>query len=257
MKRHALSTTVALFLFILYGSAHAKPYWQGISGCATSIGSGPGVETWIISCVAADGNNNYIYRWNTSTSDWDLKPNSATQITVSADGVPWVLRSDGSIWKWNGSYFSQPNGIGNYQGGPSCAKTIAVGHGDDAWITSCVSGSDTPIFHWNGSQWVVPPQGGSARYLGMFSNGTPWAVQSAGWIYKWTTAGWVGSGGGGSSITDYAVLAQNAQWWWNDSSNQWIYDLGAPSGKTLQQLANGWAITTDHSIYARRDDILH
>jgi hypothetical protein len=251
MKRSLALSALPAFVLLLCGTtAHAQLFWEQRPGCATSIGSRGG-ETWVIGCGSAA--NRPIYRYNFNGKNWDLQPNSANQITVSAEGIPWVLRSDGSIWKWNGSFFSQPNGIGTYQGASSCANQIAVGFGDDAWITSCAAGADTPIFKWNGSAWVAPPQGGYAKNLGMFIDGavaTPWATQSSGGIYKWTIGGWLSAGAGGGSIADHCVVAQNARWIWSDDSSKWLFYLAAPpGGKTLKQLAGGWAITTDGAIY--------
>lgn len=78
---------------------------------------------------------------------------------------------------------------------------------------------------------------------------TPWAVQSGGSIYKWTTGGWVGEGSGAISISDHNVIAQNACWLWDDNTSSWSSNAAAPSGKTLWKLAGAWALTTDHAIY--------
>lgn len=255
MKTHAVAAIIPSLVLVLTGSAQATNYWQARSGCATSIGSGNG-ETWKIGC---DGSPNHgIQRWNGSS--WDDKPGAAVKITVSADGVPWVLRADGSIWKWNGSSFDQSGGIGNYGGGSSCATAITVGFGNDAWIVTCNGGADNPIYRWNGSAWVAPSQGGNAKNVGMFIDGstaTPWATQSTGWIYQWTSGGWVNQGGGGGPITDHAVIVPNdygtsSMWVWNGSA--WYRDLYAPTGTTLMEIAGfqgKWAITTNNAIYQK------
>lgn len=261
MKIQATLITIPSLLLVLTVPAQAS--WVQRSGCATSIASAAD-ETWIVGCgPEAD---RPFYKWNPSTLTFNqvsAAPFGAQKITVSLGGVPWILRSNGSIWKWTGSQFSQPNGIGVYQGGPSCATAITVGFNDDAWIVTCNGAADAPIFRWNGSAWVQPSQGGIAKNVGMFLEPTygggvqaiPWATQNLGSIYEWALWGWMPEGSNGGSITDHAVIALNKVYVWDDSTQTWPVQLSTGiEGKTLKEVAGSggkWVIATDGSIWQR------
>src|ERR1035441_5583689 len=119
-------------------------------------------------------------------SAWVKQPGAANQIAVSPQGVPWVLTSSGSIFYWNGSYFT---------GAPAgCASSIAVGpvtaplagpYGD-VWITGCgdVTNAGAKIFQLqNGTSWVQIP--GVASQISVSPDlGVPWVVTLTGQIFE-------------------------------------------------------------------------
>ena len=172
-------------------------YWNGSTfvlapgnGCATSIGVGPNAygsqygDPWIIGCDGSDIFNGSIYQLQGSA--WVKQPGAANQIAVSPQGVPWVLTSTGSIFYWNGSYFT---------GAPAgCASSIAVGpvtaplagpYGD-VWITGCgdVTNAGAKIFQLqNGTSWVQIP--GVASQISVSPDlGVPWVVTLTGQIFE-------------------------------------------------------------------------
>jgi hypothetical protein len=271
MKRYTLFTIVSsIGLFLPLRASASVECWTEVPRPSNSYGvlsvasnGVGGAATCVISAqpAAGDTQNNYIFKYNATSGayngNWDLMPNAARQITMSygtsgnrTTGVPWVLRADGSIWKWNGSSFSQPSGFSGM-----CAKAIAVGIGDNAWVTSCNLGDDPAIYRWTGSAWAIPTEGGNAKYVGMFYEPqfgggftTPWAVQSNGDIYQLNPGvGWTNEGGGGGAITNNYVInvAENKRYQWNGST--WVANLAAPSGQTLIQLSEKWAIMSNNS----------
>src|ERR1017187_6995994 len=172
-------------------------YWNGSTfvlapgnGCATSIGVGPNAygsqygDPWIIGCDGSDIFNGSIYQLQGSA--WVKQPGAANQIAVSPQGVPLVLTSSGSIFYWNGSYFT---------GAPAgCASSIAVGpvtaplagpYGD-VWITGCgdVTNAGAKIFQLqNGTSWVQIP--GVASQISVSPDlGVPWVVTLTGQIFE-------------------------------------------------------------------------
>jgi hypothetical protein len=104
-------------------------------------------------------------------------PGAATDVAASPDGVPWVIASDGSIFRWNGTAWI---------GEPGCATSIGVGSNDQAWVIGCgnpnVNG-DRAIYRWNGSGW--DQTSGAATKIAVSPEGTPWVLTAAGGIYRW------------------------------------------------------------------------
>jgi hypothetical protein len=174
-------------------------YWNGSTfvlapgnGCATSIGVGPGYnatygDPWIIGCNGSSTTDGSIYQffWGAGGS-WAQQPGAANRIAVSPEGVPWVITSAGTVFYWNGSYFT---------GAPAgCASSIAVGsykeplagpYGD-VWITGCgnVTSQGAKIFQLqNGTSWVQIP--GVASQISVSPDlGVPWVVDLTGEIFE-------------------------------------------------------------------------
>jgi hypothetical protein len=174
-------------------------YWNGSTfvlapggGCATSIGVGPGYnatygDPWIIGCNGSSTTNGSIYQyfWGNGGA-WVQQPGAANRIAVSPEGVPWVITVGGTVYYWNGSYFT---------GAPAgCASSIAVGslteplagpYGD-VWITGCgnVTSAGAKIFQLqNGTSWVQIP--GVASQISVSPDlGVPWVVDLTGEIFE-------------------------------------------------------------------------
>ena len=71
--------------------------WQQVAGCGKDIGVGTDDTAWVLGC-ASGGNGGYeIYRWNDNA--WEKVDGAALRIAVSPGGIPWVVSSDGTIWK--------------------------------------------------------------------------------------------------------------------------------------------------------------
>jgi hypothetical protein len=138
---------------ILYwdGSAFVD---NGYGGCARAIGVGPKVTyqdngtPWIIGCKAASDGNFDVYQLQTGgtssfhlTSWVKMQSDVATQISVSPEGIPWVINASGQVLHWNGTKFV----VDSY---PSCATSIGLGPSSSAmtdgtpWFTGCTVEAD-------------------------------------------------------------------------------------------------------------------
>ncbi|MGD0363513.1 MAG: hypothetical protein ABSC93_21740 [Bryobacteraceae bacterium] len=172
-------------------------YWNGTTfvlapggGCATSIGVGPNAygsqygDPWVIGCNGSDIADGSIYQLQGSA--WVQQPGAADQIAVSPAGVPWVITSSGSVFYWNGSYFTgAPAGCATSIGvGPTTAP-LAGPYGD-VWITGCGDATDegSNIFQLQkGTAWVQIP--GVASQISVSPDlGVPWLVTLTGEIFE-------------------------------------------------------------------------
>jgi hypothetical protein len=87
-------------------------YWNGFSfvsvpnGCATGIavgsdaakGATPFGDAWITGCDAVSGGHPIFQAVIDEFISWKQIPGVATQISVSPDGVPWVVHASGDIY---------------------------------------------------------------------------------------------------------------------------------------------------------------
>jgi hypothetical protein len=179
--------------------------WQAYPGGATDIAVGrtPTPSVWVIgNDPPSPGGDHSIYHWNGSS--WDRIPGAAVHISVDNSGVPWVVNSAGTIYKYLGS--------GSWQAYPGGATDIAVeGYPtdqDQVWVIGNdppSPGGDHSIYHWNGSSWDRIP--GAAVDIAVDSAGRPWVINSAGTLYILTESGWQAYAG---NATDVAVLGGDA-----------------------------------------------
>jgi hypothetical protein len=82
----------------IYRQLNSAGGWIEQPGCATAIASAGKDQVWSIGCGIGDaGGNRGVYQWN--GGNWTLRPGSGVEIAVQADGKPWVVQADGSIWR--------------------------------------------------------------------------------------------------------------------------------------------------------------
>lgn len=82
------------------------PGWEQIPGCATSIGNGGDNRVWVVGCdVNADGEG-AIYQYAgradslIAAGRWTKRMGYAKEIAVDWQGRPWVVKHNGTIWRW-------------------------------------------------------------------------------------------------------------------------------------------------------------
>ncbi len=129
------------------GARTPDTVWVSIPGCASAIASG-----WMIGC-----DHKSLFEWDPVAVAWEQVPGvSAYKVTVDLNGIPWAIRPDGQILKWNGSAFA-PFGI-SADGGTLCALDVASGSSDEeTWALECGGGA---ILHWTGTAWSAVPGAG-------------------------------------------------------------------------------------------------
>jgi peptidoglycan hydrolase-like protein with peptidoglycan-binding domain len=132
--------------------------WSNAGGCARDIGAGPSTDVWVVGCQgSADA---LILKRNNSTGVWELDPELqlASSITVDDAGIPWMVKSDGtirvrdSVVLNNGSWVSLPGG----------ARDIGASEfGDTVW-TWVIGIFDSDIHVWDDQDAIVASGGAGA-----------------------------------------------------------------------------------------------
>jgi hypothetical protein len=76
--------------------------WDQLPGLAIDIGVGYNGDAWVIGIANQPGGGS-IFKWNTSTRNWDhdLSGGSALRITVTGDGVPWVINNANTFFRYS------------------------------------------------------------------------------------------------------------------------------------------------------------
>ena len=213
--------------------------WTEVSGDIRDVGIG-GVDEdqsmWSVGGESVPGGHEINY-WNASA--WETVSRGAVAIDVAPTGYPWVVDSEGRIFEWTGSSWTErpgrgrdigigadgsvwivgtdpvPGGYGIYRWtetgwdqAPGGAVAIDVyARGDAAvdlqgepWIVD----ADNRISRWTGSEWARQP--GEAQDIGVGANGAVWIVGTdpadGGYsIATWNGEGWTSASGGGMRIS--------------------------------------------------------
>lgn len=150
-----------------------------IAGAASDISSGSDGSLYIIGRDANVGGYG-VYRssgWGT----WDRLGAAAVRIAVAGQNVPWVVKSNGNIFKRTGNYWQQM---------PGTAREIAGGGDGSVYIIgkNAVSGG-YGIYRWNGTGWTQLVGGGVQIAAG--TNGVPWMINNSGDIFKLAGSRWL------------------------------------------------------------------
>jgi hypothetical protein len=98
--------------------------WYNVGSGATAIGAGPNrtqgatgiANVWTISNVSAGGSDFYPYTWN-GTAFVQGSSVTAKEISVGADGTPWIVTSTNKVARWGGSWRSLASRHGLLVGG--------------------------------------------------------------------------------------------------------------------------------------------
>jgi hypothetical protein len=120
-------------------------------------------------CVNSPGS---IYKWNGSTWTQITGTNFAT-VTAAADGSVWALKKDDTIWQWTGSTWAQR---------PGTLRWIAAGSAASVWGVS----SAGTIYRWNGSTWIAQTDVPAGGYKGVAAaaDGSTILLRNDGTIWK-------------------------------------------------------------------------
>lgn len=115
------------------------------------------------------------------------------EIEVSSDGRPWLIALNTyDVYRWNGSSFVKLTG---------CARDIAIGPNDDAWVIGCSEADalhNRKIWRWNpATQQFVHVPGMNATQIAVQSNASVWIsvnTQTGGVAHQRSGNGWVNRG---------------------------------------------------------------
>jgi peptidoglycan hydrolase-like protein with peptidoglycan-binding domain len=238
-QNRSLSTDDKLAISILYSP------WQNVPGCATDIGvSGTGSTdiVWIAGC------NGGVFKYAGGvTWNQDLgAPTNPMAIAVQANGRPWLVRTNGEIYRKNSSSATS----GTWTQITGCAQDIGIGTNGNAtggngdgtvWVVGCSSpGTNGALYRFNGTFFDLDaPAGGAPPGVGtrvaVDSGGQPWLAQTTGYFYRKTsgfaaggtwqvldpsfvaTGGDIGVFRGGSFVWSWITTQSPAAIWiWNE-----------------------------------------
>jgi hypothetical protein len=201
--------------------------WEPIPGMAQDIGVGADGTAWKIGTIPRIGGFD-IAKLNGSS--WVGITGGAVRIDVDPQGDPWVVNSNGSIYKYTQNSQSWLSISGS-------ATDIGIGSNGVVWkigTTPVIGGFN--IARWDGSSWIGI--GGGAIRIDVDSLGDPWVVNANGSIYKYSQAlnKWDSLQG---QATDIGIGANNAVW-----------KTGAPPGdvygfKISKWNGTGWDTPVD------------
>lgn len=232
------------------GISVAYDTWSGLPGCALDIGVGADGTAWVTGCD--EGPDGTLYRWNGSNWTADAASGAGARLDVGPTGVPWVVASDGTIWRKSSSSASS----GSWSQLPGCAQDIGVGGDGTAWIIGCGAGPDGALYAWNGSSWVVDSASGEGIRVTVGPTGIPWVLNSDTSIWRKSSnspssGSWSQLSGGGYDI---GLSDGNYAWLIGTDANEDGFDIytwneqaafGTAPARSEWLLKEGGGVQTD------------
>lgn len=148
---------------------------------ATDIAVGANGTTWITGTNPLGGGYQVYQYTGNSFAPTD---GGGVRVAVAPDGKPWVITSEGLIFRRTTNTASS----GSWeQIGGQLASDIAVGGNGAVWITTKTPlGGGFQVAKFNGSGWDLT-DGGAVR-LAVGPTGVPWVVTSAGIVFRRTSS---------------------------------------------------------------------
>lgn len=242
-------------------------YWYQLPGLAKQIAVGANNAVYALGTGAATGGYS-IFTWD--GYQWQQMSGGGVKIAVKGDGNPVVVNSDGDIFEWNGSAWSQmPTPVTLRL--PNPGKAVDVFCGADKSLFSVWNNANytegTTIWKWNAAttQWDV--QGIFGTRFTSDASGNIWylddsdnIVRSTGLneygAYKWQQvkgqAKAIAAGGDGSVwiVGTGSASGGNSVYKWSGSA--WTKLDGG--GTTIAAGGNGvpYLINSDNKVYVRK-----
>ncbi|MBT6393392.1 MAG: hypothetical protein HOJ95_01680 [Nitrospinaceae bacterium] len=141
-------------------------WYMSSLGFVKDVGIGANGVAWIIGWGDGPGGQK-VYRRGAQGSWQDMNA-YGVRIDVDPWGNAWLVKNDGSVWRWTGSSW-----VGTSAGG---AKDVGIGANGSTWIIGYGAGGNQ-IYKWDAPKWLLWNGGGIS--ISADSNGKPWVVQNA------------------------------------------------------------------------------
>ena len=134
--------TAAGEIYVRTSKDPATGTWQRRTGCGKEIGIGANGDVWLVGCTPTYGGY-FVHKWNGTSFVRENANAGAVRIAVGPTGIPWVVPSDGSVWRRrgtdpaSGSWEKQPDIRIRYQpkaGSLDSASDIGVGPNGDVYV---------------------------------------------------------------------------------------------------------------------------
>ena len=153
--------------------------WDQMPGTGTDIGIGADGSVFIIGTLDVSPTGGYnILKWN--GSGWDTLPDCAgVRISVSPQGIPWVVNRSNIVYKNSGGLPWEP--ISGISG-----KEIGIGADGSVYVTgkdSTATSIHPLVYKYVNNSWVAV-HGASGLSIAVSPNGNPWWTDEANSIYK-------------------------------------------------------------------------
>jgi hypothetical protein len=168
--------------------------WDSKNGTAVDIGVGGSASAPKVYAIGAGANTIWFYK----NSTWSPVPGNGAAIAVDDAGYAWVVSSNGSIWRGNGtdptafgfgwiakSFGSAANDIAA-SGGQVwiISRTAAFGSSGD-FVVQQLTGNGCTGSGVFGCLWSSA-NGGVAKRIAVDWLGRPWVTQSNGTVWRYT-----------------------------------------------------------------------
>lgn len=150
--------------------------WQNVEGQASDIDIGGGAveTTWVLSKTGG------LWKWG-GPGGWRSSDGNGVRIAVDNLGQPWVVNSQGAIWR-------KANGV--WEQLPGDAKDIDIGSDNTVYIV----GRNKDLWKWNSNSWVKDNKistfdAGIVR-VSVGSSDNVWAITNEGNMWRYDGALW-------------------------------------------------------------------
>lgn len=227
-------------------------FYQKLPGGANDVGIGPNGAVWIVGSGGFWSNTD-VYRWNSSAFEADGSAKGMS-ITVGADGQPWLVTADGSVYRKTVTGWVKQPGKGLDIAAGSDGSVWLIGWPGDPVEFPTLSGA---IYRWNGTGWVEV--GGAARRISVDGAGAAWIVTGQGDIFRRTGDAWEKLTGRGSDIacapdgsvwlTGYVAggLSNRPVYRWDGST--WVQQTGSAVRLAAGPDGLPWVVASNGDLY--------
>lgn len=246
--------TKSLGLLVSVASSVAADtfFYEKLPGGANDVGVGANGSAWVVARGAAWADS-AVYRWDGGT----FVPESGINgvgITVDADGLPWLVTADGSVYRRTATAWQKLSGKG---------MDIAAGADGSVWLIGWpgspaeVPVANSAIYRWTGSAWVEV--GGAARRIAVDATGSAWIVTGTGDVFRRSGETWAKLPGRGSDIacgpegsvwlTGYVAGGLNNRpvYRWNGTT--WEITIGEAYRLAVAPDGLPWVVTSGGDIF--------
>lgn len=207
---------------------------------------------------------------------WQIMPGLAVDVSVAANGAPWLAGTDGAAYVWNGRAWikaggreisrvaadpkdgiwvtTKKNQVWRYRAGTwkklvGVALDIGVGANGMAWVV----GNDGAGWRWTGKTWKRAGGRNFVR-IAVDPKGNAWALDKSNGIFRYANKRFRQMPGGardigiGANGAVWVAGTDGAPWRWDGKT--WRKHAGGVSGIAVDPKGFPWAVNANRQIFA-------